>query len=790
MTGDREIGRSALGVARRILCALLAPLAAAMGGAALIALLSQIPTRHQVDVGGYDAAYVQGFYDAEGSPGDAAPYLVGSDGSARWTRSSGSALLFPQAGLPGAVRLRLRGWRPSGPPPRISVLLNGSELLGDFQASGDWEELSFSVRSGIRKVGDFFVELRATPAVTLSDGRQIGVLLDSASYEVAGLPVTPYPAQVAGGALVGAMMWLLARPRKKADISGRATPSLIYLAIALYGLAWLLFYHGQPPIYPYPLRALPVAVCLGLAGLLALRYGPGLVARVPVLLSMIAPAAVIGLWTMATLLAAQGHLTEIRPGVENDFRVFATRETLDQVLSADGFYNLGYPLLLWLTRPLFAGNAFLAGRLLAALSGAAFLAGGYWLARALLPPGPALLALVALALSGFVAQYGLYVGSDMPFAACVVVCVGSGVRGQGLGVRGQGSGILFFAGVFGGMAFLMRHLGLVLLPWGIVVLLVAGWRSGGRRAAAVFAAGFLLTAAPQIVINTVQAGSPLYNQQAKNIWLAVYGGTDWGRWDEAPNSVSLTDVVLRDPVRFLGNWWRNIVGYVGSGAEDTSEFGRADQLRLIGWPVNWLGVVGLAWWLVRGLKREGWGESTTLSPTLSLVGIILIYVAAVSTAFTLPRFFLPLAPIYATAAAWVVWRLTGGGRAMLGVGLALGVVLWGGWAGGMRYALAGQPADEVAAAQMVQSYLPADALFGARVSARLPLAKYSAIAHAAVNWPAGGDLAQPISADDLRTLRDAGASYLLWDDDSGLPPLADVAGARVDDSGRYSLYRL
>ncbi|MEI6779134.1 MAG: hypothetical protein WCK70_19710, partial [Chloroflexales bacterium] len=444
------MGRSAPSMARRILCALLAPLVAAMGGAALIALLSQIPTRHQVDVGGYDAAYVQGFYDAEGSPGDAAPYLAGSDGSARWTRSSGSALLFPQAGLPGTVRLRLRGWRPSGPPPRISVLLNGSELLGDFQTSGDWEELSFPVRLGIRKVGDFFVELRATPAVTLSDGRQIGVLLDSASYEVAGLPVTPYPAQVASGALVGAMIWLLAGRRQEAggrrqEAGGGGRPASCLLlpasCLLLYGLAWLLFYHGQPPIYPYPLRALPVAVCLGLVGLLALRDGPGLVARAPVLLSMIAPAAVIGLWTVATLLAAQGHLTEIRPGVENDFRVFATRESLGQVLSADGFYNLGYPLLLWLTRPLFAGNAFLAGRLLAALSGAVFLAGGYWLARALLPSGPALLALIALALSGFVAQYGLYVGSDMSFAACVVVCVGAFVgRRQEAGGRRQEAG--------------------------------------------------------------------------------------------------------------------------------------------------------------------------------------------------------------------------------------------------------------------------------------------------------------------------------------------------------------
>jgi len=124
------------------------------------------------------------------------------------------------------------------------------------------------------------------------------------------------------------------------------------------------------------------------------------------------------------------------------------------------------------------------------------------------------------------------------------------------------------------------------------------------------------------------------------------------------------------------------------------------------------------------------------------------------------------------------------------VGLALVVVLWGGWAGGVRYALAGQPADEVAAAQMVEANLPAGALFGARVSARLPLAKYSAIAHTAVNWPTGGDLAQTISAADLDALRATGASYLLWDDALGLPPLVDPTGARVADSGRYSLFRL
>ena len=88
-------------------------------GALLIALVYQIPAAHDVDIGGYDAAYVQGFYDPE--RGDT-PVLAGSAGGARWTRDV-SYLLFPQAGLPAQLTLRLRG-RPTGPPAEVVVLLD------------------------------------------------------------------------------------------------------------------------------------------------------------------------------------------------------------------------------------------------------------------------------------------------------------------------------------------------------------------------------------------------------------------------------------------------------------------------------------------------------------------------------------------------------------------------------------------------------------------------------------------------------------------------------------------
>jgi len=806
-------------------------------GALLIMLLSQIPATHVVNVGGFDAAYTQGFFDAErpGDPGGPRPYLEGAEGGARWSGAS-AALIFPQAGLPGEVSLRLRGWRASGPPPQVTLLLNGVTELERFQASGAWEERQVSIRGGWRKATDFFIEIRAD-TTRLADGREAGVLVDRAVYRVGPGLIVPYPAQVAYAAAVGALLWSLLRAGGNAPRAGRSEQSFAAgrfapaAALLVYGLAWLLLYRLQPPLYPYPLRALPPLTALALGGLLALRDGPALAARWPRLVSVVAPIAVIGLWTAATLVLAQQHVTLSRPGVENDFRVFATRDTLAGVFRADGFYNLGYPLLLWLARPLFEGNAFLAGRFLAALSGAALLGAGYWLARVMLPPGPALLALLALALNGLVARYGLYVGSDMPFAACVTLsvaalaaalrtgasqshpvsearhgifagrtwrpnatwrqCDNAGIANPEPGQTAdnpEGRGALWLAaiaGLGGGLAFLMRHPGLILLPWGAIALLLAA-RSRPGRLAAIFAGAMLAAMLPQLIVNTMATGNPLYNQQAKNIWLAVYGNTDWGRWEEAPNDIGLAEVALRDPARFLENWWRNVIGYTGSGAEDTSEFGRAWQLRLLGWPANWLAVGGLLGWLLLLIRRSGQDLRAPAALLLLMAG----YVALVSTAFSLQRFFLPLAPIYAAAAGWSLWRLARGGRLLLGASLALVVVLWGGYANGARYVLAQQPAEEVAAIRMVQAATAPGELIAARVSDRLPLAKYSAIAHRVVDWPPRVVAGAAIGAEDLAALYAAGARYLLWDETAGPPPLTDPTAARVSASGRYGLYRL
>ncbi|NJN18178.1 MAG: hypothetical protein HC822_18890, partial [Oscillochloris sp.] len=340
------------------------------------------------------------------------------------------------------------------------------------------------------------------------------------------------------------------------------------------------------------------------------------------------------------------------------------------------------------------------------------------------------------------------------------------------------------AGLLAGLSFLMRHPGLLLLPWGVLVLLVIGGKNA-RRAALAFGLAFLLGSAPQLLVNTLQTGAPLYNQQAKNIWLAVYGGTDWGRWEEAPNSIGLAEVILRDPGRFLANWASNLRAYSGSGAEDTSEFGRAIQLRLLGWPANWLALAGCIGWLWQSRRLRA------VDPLLpALLSLIVLYVASVATAFALLRFFLPLVAIYAVAAAWAAARLFKNGPGLAFAALVLVVVLWNGFSAGRQYVLDLQPADEIAAVRMVEALAPGDTLIAARVSARLPLAKYSAIAHRVIDWPQGGDTARPVGAAELAELRTRGAVYLLWDETAGPPPLADPVAARLAATDRYGLYQL
>ncbi len=768
-------------------------IAASLAGMVLVAILCQIPVTHHVDVGRFDAAYVRGFYDPERLDfPPARAYLHGSDGSARWTRA-GSHLLLPQAGFPAEVTIRLRGWRADGVPPGFAILVDGDEMYTGV-ATGEWQEVRILLRRVSLKPEDVLVTIRSDVApVNAGDLRLVGVLVDSAVYRTAQPPLQPYPAQMVWGTLTGGLLFLALNGMRSSEAIQWlrfVTPLRVWLAgMLLIGVLYLFFYRLQP-VYPYPLRGLLPGVCAALGAVVVLRYGPALVVRLPVLTDVVAVSGIAG-WTTAILLAAQDHVTLAVPGVEKDFRVFATRAVdLGLVLRADGFYNLGYPFLLWLFAPLTDGNSFLAARLVAALAGMLLLGASWWLARRLLGRGLALAALVMLGLNPFVVQYALSVGSDMPFAALCTLALA-------LLASHRARGSLWFAALAGGVAgcaFLVRHPGILLLPFGVFVFL---WmqreahvqHSNVQRSTSsvvIFVIAFLIAIAPQVLVNMRDTGQPFYNQQAKNVWLAVYGDSDWGRWNEVSNDVSLTSLILEDPGRFAGAWWTHLRAFIGSGAEAAGDSGQASQLRLLAFPANWLAVLGLVGWLAlpvyqgrKALSRSH--DAAGLQPALPPFGVpllvwVALYTLALAVGLPLQRFFLPLAPVYAAAAAWmllVIIRVLARHRALTPVRLQIGailillLVLQSGFARGVRDVLDRQPVDEVAAVRLVQQSLPPDETLRVMLAPGDPVGKYSAIAHRIVP-------------------PDRATRYLLHSTEAGALP----DGTVVAVAGKYALVRI
>lgn len=660
-----------------------------LGGCLVIALLYQVPVRQTVRLGLNDAAYVQGWSDPVNRWAviDAASR---AQAPLRWSTAR-SALIFPQIGLPAEATIRLRA-DPQLAHQTVEIWLNGRQRLATLDAGPQWSTHRLLINGGLLKANDLFLELRVTPT-RMDEGQARGVQVDQVTLATRGWPILPYPAQVLYGGLALGLAALLLRTARQR-----------WGALLLLGLLFLLCYRLHLGVLG--MRTLPPLLVALLAALAGLRALPVLAQRLRRRLALAAGVALILAWLGWLLLIGRAHVGLSVPGVERDFPVFATRaealtcptgawQTAPCVLRADGFYQLGYPLLLWLVKPLTGGDAFAAGKLIAAVSGALLLLLTLALGSRLLGAGAALLAVLCLAFSPFVVQYSLYVGTDMPFAALWLAALAALWLPQR--VRWPQATL---AGVLAGWAFLVRHPGLVLLPLGLIVLGRVGrapatpptarrwpWHIWGA-----FVLGWLIGVLPQLIVNLRDTGVLLYSQQAKNIWLAVYGNIDYGgRWAAASNDVRLSDLILADPARFFGNWARNLRLFFGTGAEDTSEFGQALALRLLHAPANLLALAGLAGWLWCGAR---WTRLLLLAAGLYLLGV--------SVGFLLLRFVLPLAPIWALAAAAATQHIAARlqGRARLGAAQWLAllslVLVWAMSRGpqiGARYVLEHQSAS-------------------------------------------------------------------------------------------------
>ena len=724
-------------------------LIAVMASIILFGGMCMIPTRHHIDVGGYDSAYVQGFFDQQLIP----PEFTQS-GNARWSGNA-TAIIIPQLGIPTQFAITVI----APTPKQLTLRANNATTISSTAVTTQWQTITGTINGGQSKPFSLFITFD-TPTAPWQKGdlRQVGVLVDSVDVWTPWFAL-PYPAQIVWVGLLSLLLGIWTKPlltRKYWYITTIISPTVIA------AVTW----RWQLP-YPYPIPS-SLAYASGIvAGLIVLRQWSVITQRWP----WWSDAMVgIGLssWWGVLIWVQHTHVTLAVPGVEKDFRSFVTRsDTLAHVFHADPFYNLGYPLILWAIQQLTHASAFDAARWWAVVVAGCALLSSWWLARTLVGRGWDALMVLCVAGSGLFVQYSLLLGSDMTFTwlctltLAIIVSAPQRTQWWWLG-----------AGVTAGAAYLIRHTGIVLgmtcLIWMLYQHRHANltWRQIG-----VFCGGFLLIALPQLWVNFRDTGVLLFNYQAKNSWLAVYGNLDWGRWGDVPDSISLTTVILNNPSQFITSWWQNISNVIGSGATN-AEFERAIWQRLLSVPANWASITGIVAMIPVVWQRQ-----------LGRNGVLLLlwaglFVAISAIAFILPRFLLPLVIVAAYSATWVMHRYHTefriGWRALIFAAICL-------WqltsiTTAIQTTLSQQPADEQAALQYLVAHHPTARLAFAAPS-ESPIGKYSALANQRVHRTT-------VALVDMPALCQSKPDFVVWSTELQDPPKYPIEWR----SGRYIVF--
>lgn len=318
--------------------------------------------------------------------------------------------------------------------------------------------------------------------------------------------------------------------------------------------------------------------------------------------------------------------------VEWDFSGYMLRsQTWRSVFMPNDRTPFGYPLLLWLITYL-SGDAFVSGKIIAGLSSITVLGVTYLLAKRLFEPQTALLCMLALPVTSLFAGHTMLVGTDMPALALLLISLY-------LLTAHLGSDLvrIVLAGALGGLSYLVRPSAIVLIP--AIVAWIARQRDldtpGRKKAAFAYALSFLLVITPQLTINWAQTGSPFYNSRAKDVWMDIYGNWDWALWPTI-GEISMLDVILMDPLRFLANWAGNLLATLRHSPID--------------WPLAWFTIPGFLALPFARPKRE--------------VGLIYwfcgAYLALASIAWSTlagSRIFLMVVPFALMVAVWLFLHL-------------------------------------------------------------------------------------------------------------------------------------
>ncbi len=717
-------------------------------------LIHVVPTRQVVDIGGYDSVYLQGFFEQQ-----VAPNPFGNAGRVRWSGAD-AALRLPLIGMPSTLTIRV-----AAPITKtLTVQTTGATATHTFDAPYAWNDVTVPMPIALTKWTDTPVVFGTSVAPwQKGDLRNVGVLVDTVTYHSSWFAL-PYPS-IAVLTMVVALLFAQLVPMHWAGRFGRiaiaaCVPNVIVMVCIRYpfhqGLVW-------PSVLVWVTGLLLCFLIWRNRERVSAHWEHSQERYI---------VAGIGIWCAAMAVVQRNHLTLVVPGVEKDFRSFATRsDSASEVFRADAFYQYGYPAILWMARIIGGHDVFVTALIWAIVAATLTLCASWAIARSVFGRGWDAGVVALLAGSSFFGEHALLIGSDMTFTATTTTTLAALLWAMSAPAARHR---WLVVGVAAGSAYITRHTGLVL--W--IPIAVALWmtKPNGRdrlRILSLIGLGWFCLAAPQLYVNLRDSGQLFYQLQAKNSWLAVYGNMDWGRWADVPDDIPLIDVVLNDPVRFVRSWWNTVVGVFGTGATPY-QYDKSLWLRMLTVPFHWMSALGMVW---IGLRIV---TNTIDAKRVVLVSWAAGFVAVSAIAFILPRMMLPLAIVAAITAA-------DGMRAVVRrIPKIHGIVVAGAFVAGMVVGVTqtalqvrvGQPQDEHAARAVLQRVEPVR--LGVLVPAESPAGKYSVLSDRVVirttQYPV-----------DAQMICAAKPDWLLWSNEL-VPP--DVRLVPYSRHGRYWIFRM
>jgi hypothetical protein len=348
--------------------------------------------------------------------------------------------------------------------------------------------------------------------------------------------------------------------------------------------------------------------------------------------------------------------------VEADFPRYLAQAVIEfDDVAWDGFAPCGYPFLLRIGRWV-SGDAFRSGLVLSGLAGVWFLAAAFGLARRVLSTRAATFVTSLIALNWLFVHNSQLAATDLLWSAAVLTGLHTAIaarRRNSLPLHALSGGVL-------GLSYLFRYATLAVAPALLLLLLVDARGTRICRRIGVgfaFVAGFVLLALPQLFLATRATGNPFASQQAKNVWFGMFGERDWVRnWGEVESDVSLLAVVTEHPGAFAKNVARNLGEFAVMSLTWPLGYSprvfKSDRLAII------LLVLFAGTILIAGRSagngrrlRELLGSAVRNRDFRLCAGVSLLYAVAVSMAFWMARFYLPLLALLTIGLAVVVRRI-------------------------------------------------------------------------------------------------------------------------------------